>query len=436
MAFLLCHTGCGCHGTVESEQQHELLCSQALQAGALQVGGTLEKLCAAVAILEESPSANCGIGSNLTIDGNVECDAMVMDSNGNFGCVSALTVSKYPCQVAKSLLDLSHVAQPMGRIPPCFLVGSGADTFAKKHNLSIENAQRILRTDTALTSHRYWLQQLHDWEQEPAQPQSLSQSKLDIAETIALPPSHAPTEPTCAEPKKKTPLRQHGGQPRHKLAKSNSADVSSVSSVRSSSSIPTTVIQDTVGCVVVDLDGTLSAGISSGGHLLKESGRVGLGGCPGAGLWVQQHPEQEMASACLTTGTGEPIMRSMIAKVIASKADTASRHLAMQEFISANSSTVFCVICVDAIRNAECVRCGESATQVRVIVWRCGGDIVLGTLQPHAPQEPVAALYSDKVADPAYSTSTAEWVTNLCTCTDAAVERTAPMATISHTTSQ
>eukprot|EP00049_Salpingoeca_infusionum_P004522 m.80505 g.80505 ORF g.80505 m.80505 type:complete len:125 (-) comp12605_c0_seq1:3460-3834(-) len=70
-----------------------------------------------------------------------------------------------------------------------------------------------------------------------------------------------------------------------------------------------------------------------------------------------------------------------------------------------------------------------------LLVW------VMISSSPHTsfPQifvQPVAALYSDKVADPAYSTSTAEWVTNLCTCTDAAVERTAPMATISHTTSQ
>jgi len=43
----------------------------------------------AISALEDDPSLNAGYGSNLTLDGTVECDAALMDGSGHFGSVGA-----------------------------------------------------------------------------------------------------------------------------------------------------------------------------------------------------------------------------------------------------------------------------------------------------------------------------------------------------------
>ncbi len=39
---------------------------------------------------QSSPLTNSGLGSNLSLTGQVECDASVMDGDGGFGSVGAL----------------------------------------------------------------------------------------------------------------------------------------------------------------------------------------------------------------------------------------------------------------------------------------------------------------------------------------------------------
>lgn len=50
---------------------------------------------------------------------------------------------------------------------------------------------------------------------------------------------------------------------------------------------PNEVVNDTVGAVHVAADGSLTAGVSSGGILLKQSGRVGEAAVRGAGCWAK-----------------------------------------------------------------------------------------------------------------------------------------------------
>lgn len=92
---------------------------------------------------------------------------------------------------------------------------------------------------------------------------------------------------------------------------------------------------DTVGAVCVDLDGNCVAGCSSGGLILKISGRVGQAatygmymrlasikltnkifdfGFEGAGCWAVSKPES-VAATC-TTGNGEYLMKTLLAKEI------------------------------------------------------------------------------------------------------------------------
>ena len=61
-------------------------------------------------ILEDSPLTNAGIGSNLTRDGTVELDALVMISDPPlFGAAGALPGFNNPVMVAKDLLKAQRV---------------------------------------------------------------------------------------------------------------------------------------------------------------------------------------------------------------------------------------------------------------------------------------------------------------------------------------
>ncbi|KAI9175655.1 hypothetical protein H9P43_006019 [Blastocladiella emersonii ATCC 22665] len=74
---------------------------------------------------------------------------------------------------------------------------------------------------------------------------------------------------------------------------------------------------DTVGCVVLDADGHVAAGVSSGGISLKYSGRVGEAAMYAAGVWTQQSSSDSVRVAVSCSGTGEQIMHQLLAKTVA-----------------------------------------------------------------------------------------------------------------------
>ena len=141
--------------------------------------------------LEDDPSFNAGLGSNLTLDGTVECDAAIMNSeSGAFGSVGAVSgmfhtcnksVSflrigvKNPIRLARAILDYSQIPDPLGRIPPlCVstsaytrlislfrtLVSAGAVKFASRHAPQVD----IVPTESLVSSEarkrwNYWKEQ-------------------------------------------------------------------------------------------------------------------------------------------------------------------------------------------------------------------------------------------------------------------------------------
>jgi taspase (threonine aspartase 1) len=117
----------------------------------------LDTVTALIAALEDDPEFNAGYGSNLTFDGDVECDAALMDGGGGgsdsdsdsdasceswwFGSVGAVRGVRNPVVLARRVLDerrrrllslslSSGTGTGMGRVPPLMLVGEGAARFA------------------------------------------------------------------------------------------------------------------------------------------------------------------------------------------------------------------------------------------------------------------------------------------------------------------
>lgn len=71
---------------------------------------------------------------------------------------------------------------------------------------------------------------------------------------------------------------------------------------------------DTVGAVCCDGDGNIASGCSSGGIILKITGRVGQAASYGAGCWAVTNPNKSAATC--TTGNGEYLVKTLLAKEI------------------------------------------------------------------------------------------------------------------------
>ncbi|EFN89863.1 Threonine aspartase 1 [Harpegnathos saltator] len=137
--FIAVHVGAGQH-SASLKEKYQKLCREACKVGteSLKSGDSaLDAVVKATVALEDSPMTNAGFGSNLTLNGTVECDASVMDGSSlQFGAVGAVSGIKNPVLLAKRLCEQQSIKFPYGRIPPSFLVGNGAHIWA--HEMGIQ----------------------------------------------------------------------------------------------------------------------------------------------------------------------------------------------------------------------------------------------------------------------------------------------------------
>ena len=107
-------------------------CERALAAGwsiLNQAGSALDAVQAAVMVLEDDPAFDAGFGSHLTLDGHVECDAIVMDGTTlRAGSVAALRRIRNPIRLARHVLE---------NCPHMMLVADGAERFAADQGLEL-----------------------------------------------------------------------------------------------------------------------------------------------------------------------------------------------------------------------------------------------------------------------------------------------------------
>src|SRR5437588_4570033 len=105
-------------------------CHRALSAGwsILSSGGSaLDAIEAAIIVLEDDPVFAAGYGSPLTLDGHVDCDAIVMSgATLRAGAAATLQRIKNPIQVARKILE---------NCPHMMLCAEGAKRFAKDQGM-------------------------------------------------------------------------------------------------------------------------------------------------------------------------------------------------------------------------------------------------------------------------------------------------------------
>lgn len=114
-------------------------CHRALEAGwsILHFGGhALDAIEAAITILEDDPAFDAGYGSHLNLDGQVECDAIVMDAATlKAGSVAGLHRIKNPIRLARRVLEqCSHM----------MLISKGAERFAAQYDVPLCDPQDLV----------------------------------------------------------------------------------------------------------------------------------------------------------------------------------------------------------------------------------------------------------------------------------------------------
>ncbi|UKZ73369.1 hypothetical protein TrVFT333_001015 [Trichoderma virens FT-333] len=132
------HAGAGFHSH-QNEHVHLEACVAACEMGMkfLKAGATAtEAVEVALRILEDKEITNAGYGSNLSIDGTVECDATIVDHLGRSGACGAVPNVRNPISLAKLILDTSNKPLSLRRVPPNALVGEGARNFAEEHGMA------------------------------------------------------------------------------------------------------------------------------------------------------------------------------------------------------------------------------------------------------------------------------------------------------------
>ncbi|KAJ9057905.1 hypothetical protein DSO57_1018079 [Entomophthora muscae] len=293
------HVGAG-HHSFKNEAAYRSACHRACHHArrALEFGFSAdEAVRVAIKFLEDDPITNAGYGSNLNLDGEVECDASIMISYPNslqhndfkFAGVGAVPGVKNPITVAHLLAsqDKPGGLLPGNRVFPLLLTGHAVEkVIRRKPFYNSEDPSQKNRIDRLFVD-----------------PQSMVSEKarsqyLYYCNMLGL------------------AVQNSSAEDKDNLAES-----------------PADVLMDTVGAVCVDESGVIAAGVSSGGILLKYPGRVGEAAIFGAGCWARHFSAinasngnenskvafHESGIACSTSGTGEAIMQTAFSKSLATR---------------------------------------------------------------------------------------------------------------------
>jgi len=115
------------HGGLDTSREREFMAvleEAAMQGHGCLAAGRVRALEATLTVLEDSPKFNCGYGSVLNLDGEVEMDAALVDGpTGRFSAVAAIRNVRNPISVARAVLE---------KTTQVLLAGEGAVRFARR----------------------------------------------------------------------------------------------------------------------------------------------------------------------------------------------------------------------------------------------------------------------------------------------------------------
>ncbi|CAG2114201.1 unnamed protein product, partial [Medioppia subpectinata] len=108
MPFIGVHVGAGQYGTGHRRDLYLNACRTACLEAIKSLNdkcSAIDGVIRAIASLEDNDVTNAGLGSNLNLNGCVECDASLMDGQSlNWGAVGALHGIKNPIKAAECVL--------------------------------------------------------------------------------------------------------------------------------------------------------------------------------------------------------------------------------------------------------------------------------------------------------------------------------------------
>ena len=244
--------------TPEQDAAYRAALNRALAVGAEVLangGSSLDAVEAVIQVLEDDPLFNAGRGAVFTADGRIELDAAIMDGTTlKAGAVAGLARTRHPISAARAVME---------RSPHVFLIGSGAETFAREQGLEEVEPSFFF-------SERRWQGLVRQLEREGR----------------PVPPR---PEGTPAPEGAMALVGQDFGM--------GALDEKKFG---------------TVGVVALDREGRLAAGTSTGGMSGKRWGRVGDVPVIGAGTYASN------AEGCAVsaTGSGEYFIRATVARDI------------------------------------------------------------------------------------------------------------------------
>ncbi|KAI4286233.1 MAG: hypothetical protein L6R35_004455 [Caloplaca aegaea] len=122
-------------------------------------GGAVDAVEMAIMVLEQQEITNAGYGSNLSLDGTVECDATIVDHYGRSGAVGAVGQIQHPIHLARLILDYSSKPLSLRRVPPNLLAGPGATDFAESLQLPVLPHDSLI-SDAARARWQKWARDL------------------------------------------------------------------------------------------------------------------------------------------------------------------------------------------------------------------------------------------------------------------------------------